>query len=86
MSLEDFFCTRDGWNEKMLHEVSLVRKSTFVIAMANGAKISSLEKAWPDPLKPVSQQRMVKYKGVSMTERQMQILVKLKAKNKKTSV
>lgn len=51
--------------------------------MTLGQKLSALEKSWPDPTSTAKRVKMVKYKGVEMTERQAQKLAKLKKESKK---
>lgn len=82
MEMEEFLLKRRGWNDRVVYDQLKTRKQTFIIAMSMGAKLDQLEKAWPDPLKSNKGARMVNYKGVTMTQRQMETLVKLKQKKK----
>lgn len=76
MEFDDFWLLRQGWSDNLLYEQALLRKVTFIIASAWGAKVNQLNKAWPDPFGkgPV----MVEYKGVQMTQNQARKLEQLK--------
>lgn len=81
MELEDLMLLIEGYFEKLKYEQYLIRKQTFIVSMTFGQKIEALEKAWPDPYKAEGKtKKMVTYKGVKMTERQMKTLIKLKDK------
>lgn len=82
MEFSDFLLARDGLSKRLKYEESLVRKQTFIIAQTLGQKLRALEKAWPDPYKPVKVKKMVTYQGVVMTEHQMQILKQLERERK----
>lgn len=82
MDYDDFILLREGWNDKLNHEQSIVRKSTMLILSGLiGGRNVNVSQLWPmqgDPVKPV---KMVTYGGIQMTERQMKKLIRLKEQN-----
>lgn len=87
MRIKDWATIRKGWDQKKLFEQALVRKSTMMICMSMGVKASAFNKAWPDPMNKKATSDRIVYKGVEMSKRQYQMLVKQReAHKKKTDV
>jgi hypothetical protein len=85
MEFEDFFLMRKGWINKLRHEEAIARRSTALIVegfVGKGNGIKFVMGAWPfEDDKP--NVKMVKYKGVDMTLKQKDKLIRLRNKNSK---
>ena len=79
MEFTDFMLMREGWNDKLEYEQAVVKKQTMLIlsGLVGGKKVHP-EKLWPLRGDNMKQVKMVKYRGMDMTESQMRQLVRSK--------
>lgn len=80
MEFEDFMALRKGWNDKLLFEQYLWKRSTVLILSGLvGSDKFRADAVWPHPWdKAGKTKKMVEYRGMWMTEGQARKLEQLR--------